>query len=619
MRQLYIDGKPAVIKSGSSFKFYRENIYFTEAEDYTLDVTLPLQGCPENLDIFTAIHRPEMSLVHLIGKKYPFHFISPPLDISGSAIVTEVNEKEVKVQLLAGATGLDLETIGKDIYIDELDLGKAFDVTHPGLSVYDGPIHSGFYGAQVPDIKAVYESNPNKCVFFPVYSEGSDIIVNKHRAGYGERNGFSFTCGTDYEEFSAQPYLLLIIERVLNAIGYELDPNNAIAKSWQRNIFIANGRNEFKYANILPHWTVSEFLKEISLFCGVNFTVDGNVVSAIRRSDYYTDEGEYVPIENVIDEFTVDIEDEAEGSKDTTTGNVGYDFENIDPMLLLPEDVWQKAVVVGPFPDYSSMEEYANTLDRSKSLWLFTVSSNHKVYAFVEEESGFHLSEVDMIGSIIRNDRYRKIDVSLRIIPAQTTYQLVGYNYTREDGRRGSVDNAFYVPMLTTPQAIDKRPDYFSVNDAINHRTESSPEPSRPDRLEVALYDGKIKFLGYYTDPTGASIDVIIPFSLGIPYARGYDSSGSLNAHYNSFHNDKGSEKSLMLKEGTPMFNILSSGEGIDTRVKHCFQFMDDIGPNPKDIFIVRGRKYACQKIEYTCEDEGVSPIKRGYFYEINN
>ena len=107
MRQLYIDGKPAVIKSGSSFKFYRENIYFTEAEDYTLDVTLPLRGCSENLAIFSAIHRPEMSAVHLIGKKYPFHFIAPPLDIEGSAIVTEINETDVKVQLLAGSTGVD--------------------------------------------------------------------------------------------------------------------------------------------------------------------------------------------------------------------------------------------------------------------------------------------------------------------------------------------------------------------------------------------------------------------------------------------------------------------------------------------------------------------------------
>lgn len=619
MRQLYIDGKPAVIKSGSSFKFYRENIYFTEAEDYTLDVTLPLQGCPENLDIFTAIHRPEMSLVHLIGKKYPFRFISPPLDISGSAIVTEINEQEVKVQLLAGATGLDLETIGKDIYIDELDLGKAFDVTHPGISVYDGAIRSGFYGASVSQKKSDYNNNPNGCVFFPVYSEGSETVVNSHVYSYTTTRGehYSYEMGDGYDKFSAQPYLLLIIERVLNAIGYELDPNNAIAKSWQRNIFIVNGRNEFKYANILPHWTVNEFLKEVSLLCGVNFTVEGNIVNAIKKSDYYTNESEQVVIEDVIDEFTIQIEDEEEGSKDTNTGNVAYDIDDIDPMLLLPEEVWQKAEVL-TFYSFSELETSANLLDKTKSSWLFVVSGNQKVYAFIEEEWGYVLTEVDMVGSIIRSDKFREIDIKLRIVPAQLTLRPIRYRYETERGF-ASVLDAFYVPMLKTTQAIDKKPSYFSVNNAINHRTEAEPEPSRPEHIEVALCDGgSFTIPSYYVDPNGDNIDLILPHAFGIPYARGY-TSGSLNAGYNCFHSDTGSEYSFALKKNTPMYKILSSGKGIDTRVKRCFQFLDNIEPNPKAVFTIRGRKYACQKIEYTCEDEGVSPIKRGYFYEIKN
>lgn len=260
MRQLYIDGKPAVIKSGTSFKFYRENIYFTDAEDYTLDVTLPLQGCPENLAIFSAIHRPEMSAVHLIGKKFPFHFIAPPLDIQGSAIVTEVSDTEVKVQLLAGANTIDLkaaDAIGSDVYIDELDLGKAFDVTQ-NINTYDGTGRNSFYGVRPAGMNAIYSSNEDKCVCFPVYSEGSDVIVNE-RACSENRSGqyVTYSISTNFDKFSAQPYLLMILERVLNAIGYQLAPNNVIAKSWQRNLFIVNGRNEYKYANILPHWTVA--------------------------------------------------------------------------------------------------------------------------------------------------------------------------------------------------------------------------------------------------------------------------------------------------------------------------------------------------------------------------
>ena len=79
------------------------------------------------------------------------------------------------------------------------------------------------------------------------------------------------------------------------------------------------------------------------------------------------------------------------------------------------------------------------------------------------------------------------------------------------------------------------------------------------------------------------------------------------------------SEKSFMLKEGSPMYDILSSGKRIDTRLKRSFQFLYNNDLDPKSVYIIRGRKYACQKIEYTCEDEGVSPIKRGYFYEIND
>ena len=617
MIQLYIDNKPAVIKSGSSFKFYRENIYFTEAEDYTLDVTLPLQGCPENLDIFSAIHRPEMSAVPLIGKKYPFHFISPPLDISGSAIVTEVNEMEVKVQLLAGATGIgydSIDSLGHDVYIDELDLGKAFDVTHPDINVYDGQIRNGFFSAGVSSIKSTYNNNPNRCVFFPIYSEGSDTVLNLHNCTYSTTRGerFNYAMGEGYDKFSAQPYLLLIIERVLNAIGYVLNPENVIAKSWQRNIFIANGRNESEYANLLPHWTVNEFLKEVGLFCGVAFVKEGNVVNAIRKADNYTDESNYVHLSEVIDEYVTEIADEEEGSKDTLTGNVGYDFDSIDPMLRLPEEVWNKAIVEEPFSSYSAMHQYAYSLsNKESSKWLFSENANHGVYAFIEDSQGFFLCEVDQVGSIFRDDKRREIDVNLRIVPAKMKMVPVRYRYETDRGF-ASLADAFYVPMLMTAASMDKIPN-FSVNNAVNPNAEQVT-PSKPERIEVAFFDGGNYCVNQaWTDPAGSVVNVTIPLAVGIPYAREDE------AYYLELFTDTGTHKSLLLKPGTAMYNILNHGKNIDTRCRHTFEFLDNVNANPKDVFIIRNRKYACEKIEYTIEETGLSPIKRGYFYEIND
>ena len=647
MRQLYIDGKPAVIKSGTSFKFHRENTYFTDAEDYTLDVELPLKGCSENIEIFSALHRPEASLVHLIGKKYPFRFVAPPLDIEGSAIVTEVNEAEVKIQLLAGSSVLNFDktdALGHDIYIDELDLGCAYDVslkdiyTEANKSIYPSyylwkelviALNNGTNGV---DMYATFDNSKDGCVTFTVYSETTEHTANKKF--YLERV-ITSDAGVEYEEklylkshnnlsgppydsvyIAAQPYLLLILERVLKCIGYNLNPNNDIAKSWQKDIFIANVRNEYQYSKILPHWTVSEFLKEISLFCGVMFVTEGNTVNAVRKSDYYGDESRAVHIKEIIDEYSTVISEEEEGSDDPRTGNVGYDFENIDPMLQLPDEVWEKATIIEPFSSDTVLAQWISMnipeTDRSKSNWLFT--GGKKTFAFIQDYNGsFGLAEVDMCGNLIRNGR-RDVDITLRIVPATMRKYTIDYKYYLS----GMKKDRIAIAMLSTQAARDKLIDSYSVNDAINPNVEQEEEAySKPERIEVALNSGATKRFGYYDD-NGNEAWATIPMAIGIPYYRDDN-----EVFFTEVWTDSGSHdhKHLLLKEGisSGMYDILTQGKKIDTMCRHTFEFLDDVDMNPKDVFIIRNRKYACEKIEYNIDDNGISPIKRGYFYEIND
>lgn len=625
MKQLYIDGKPAVIKNGSTFKFYRENIYFTDAEDYTFDVVLPLRGCPENIDIFSAIHRPEMSAVHLVGKKYPFHFIAPPLDIEGSAIVTEVNDIEVKVQLLAGSSVLNFDktdALGRDIYIDELELGAAYDITYPGIK-YDGAGRGTLWGKIASDeskLHSTYDNSSDKCVCFPVYSETSETVVNIHDyeniTGRGQEA--SFNLGTSFQYFAAQPYLLLIIERVLNAIGYKLNPDNAIAHSWQRNIFIANARNEYRYNRILPHWTVSEFLKEVSMFCGVIFVTEGDTVNAIRKADYYADITNYVVLSEVVDEYSTEISEEEEGSGDPRTGNVGYDFASIDPMLQLPDEVWEKAQLVELDKD-TLITQWASGKDTSKSLWLFTDTTKDagRVFAYMQEGESWFPCEVDQAGPIIRGDKHnRDIDVLLRIVPSMMTMQPIDYVYATERGRN-TEQAAFYIPMLKMDAAIDKALDTYSVNAAINPNVEEDEnEYSKPERIEVALFDGSTKKMPTYTDPTGAAVDIIIPLATGIPYAR---EKGKVA--FQTLFSGSNTHERLLLKQDIEggLYQIITSGKKVDTRCRRIFEFLDKVEADTKDIFIIRNRQYACEKIEYSINDRGVEPLKRGYFYEIND
>ena len=57
---LTINGKQAALKKGSSIEYVSENRIFTDADDYSMEIELPLADCPQNLDIFGIITRKDV-------------------------------------------------------------------------------------------------------------------------------------------------------------------------------------------------------------------------------------------------------------------------------------------------------------------------------------------------------------------------------------------------------------------------------------------------------------------------------------------------------------------------------------------------------------------------------
>ena len=48
--QVYL--KQAAMKKGSSIEYVSENRIFIDADDYSMEIELPLADCPQNLDIY---------------------------------------------------------------------------------------------------------------------------------------------------------------------------------------------------------------------------------------------------------------------------------------------------------------------------------------------------------------------------------------------------------------------------------------------------------------------------------------------------------------------------------------------------------------------------------------
>ena len=73
----------------------------------------------------------------------------------------------------------------------------------------------------------------------------------------------------------------------------------------------------------------------------------------------------------------------------------------------------------------------------------------------------------------------------------------------------------------------------------------------------------------------------------------------------------------LLHYPGSPVNRCLTAGNlNIDTRVVRQISFTDR-ATDPNRVYLINGRKFLCQKIEITLDDQGVQPLKKGYFFEV--
>lgn len=627
MIKLIIDGKEAVIKAGTSFKLTRMNPYFEDQGDFTFEVQLPLDGCAENLAIFGALHRAEVGLAGWANKELPMHLIAPPVNVEGVAKVMTVSEAEVKVQLLAGKSavndfGKDAE--GKDLYIDELDLGLSLDNTNTPVG-YQDP-----YDVKKKHLYVTFpvKDSTGMIVNYPLWK----IMIKKNAGGETVEKRDSCT----YQNYAVQPYLATVINSILTKLGYG-QILNVFNTSWLKDIFVANNVQTNNVDDILPHWTVSEFFTELRNAFGVYLDVKHGrdalgksvkYVNLVSLTSHYSG-GADVVLEQVTDELTADI-DHDENAKTTKEGNTDYEHGSISGILRLPDEVWQHAIIK-TFNNESLLrlwvgQNIKTEEEKSTSKWLFVDLNLNRTYAYLKsaKDGKFYLAQVDAFPPLIRNGAYykaatnREINTKLRIVPLQMTYQDfeftlsfenpydTGYEYDINDIR-----DCFKGKPILMSYADSVEPDKqaYSVYDAINGDADSTTnETNKLDKLYVA-FNGNVPWsnprdLFPYNVPLGINY---------LPTEDGFYLPLPLNTHFPQPFSLRPSSDFVATSVG---YN-LEFMDRIKTSVERQFLFLDDVDVDPTASYVIRGRRYACHKIEVTIDTNGVQPLKRGYFYEI--
>ena len=671
MTTLYLNGKRAVVDEGQALKLVRENTYFTKSGTYTYNISLPI--CPENIAIFGMLSRKDINKSEVA---YNARLVVKNRDVvNGTATVTNISEDEIKVQLLGGNSELNFYNKNENRYIDELPLGTWYDVA--GVTSSDLTMRSmaerirSQFNSDVSSvgIEAAYKNLCNKIwnentkeapvdwVALPCVNENFDVTCNNFGIKtYTDNNGNSKRCpainNLDKVYLSAQPYLVQMIERIFDNLGYPVQENCLRDNEFFMHLVIVTANNRSAIARALPHWTVAQFIEEIENLFGVVFLINESTKKTLikSRGDYFKDNIVY--IDNILDEYSVSME--TDETTDIANANVGY-AEVTDVYDRIDDDIREAAKVDTTYDNEADLAYGLQNLvtklsqDRGNGQTstgllkhkgtIFKVCGHSyiiELYDHVDGQGRTYTNHartiaIDEFANLINIEGKKDVDIELKICPAKSINDGT-VDFYNADGSLSYTKPCFHLvkPDNTDPAGIENETNIY-IAGLISGETEKVD--TKEDIMSICLYDGGMAKRAEtdYNDGYPSSLLTQVENFLFYPagyikdqwQANTYTSGGtiqkfayeSLALNIDSTYRTVIGHKYTFRTFYSEVFKKLKK---IDTQVKYCFKFITDRMDLPvNSTFIIRNKKFVCEKLEYNIKADGASELVTGYFYEL--
>lgn len=671
MTQIFLDGKPAIPKENQTIKFTAENCFFTKSASYTYDVELPLT-IEANRKIFGNINRLDITKEQRIMEAVLI--VDNVTVLTGTAHITTVSDASVKVQLLGEAASYNYGNKQGETYIDELDLGNWYMVTWPDGSHWNYrqahwdyyPEGTKFKGTSRPVfdrvmfdkdgtwskdniLKRIYNST-YPWVAFPVINSNEDFMCNGFAFRYtsaehytvkpffrgyvGERTARP-TDDPAITSSSIQPFVWIMAELIAKATGFTLDrDDNALYKNpFFKRIFIVNANNMIECNKCLPHWTVNDFWTQLEHTFGLVLTIDyANRKMFLRqRADHYRNVAKTVYVKNVVDEYTVEVDDESQ--VDISVNNVGFADFDANPADLLDEYITENCDVNTDFAGISDLLAWAKANKDSLSDYKGTLfkckDGRHFIYSEAEG-----IVEVNQFRPRLTDESKEDVDVELKFVPARFIEgDCEIYNYIPPSTGSGHGEQiidkpvgSFPVQMLQVPDISDldwyKRTGYAELDIEAIINEEEEEDSSSEDK-------GDAIYLAILGDSIYDELTVKITFANGKvlenqrthfprPRIRERMKAGLIDSE--GTIEDAPYSLSLIPIEGQENIakHTVADAVVISAKVRHCIKFVSDRIPDPASIFLIHNRRFVCEKIEADIASSGLHKLLTGYFYELD-
>lgn len=591
--QILVNGKVATIKKGSSFEFVSENRFFTDSDGYSFSISFPLVGCVENIAIFGHLNRADIDKTQVI---FDCEISDAYFYRTGIITITEISNSEVKAQFLEGRSASNYDETFDDIYINELNLGYA-EITNPPS-----------------DMAEMWRPYPEKdYVALPWISESGNLF-NEVNYSNGK---YEFTYSIS-NYISVQPYMLSIVKRIFDAVGYSYDLSNW-ENSMAKYILICNsipfGYDYQKFADVLPHWSVTEFIEEIEKLLDCEFAINHkNKHISMEFRENIVDRMQEVELKKIVDIYTSELSQENIVDYD---GDVCYIYKPrgdslwnvedcpwyIDYLHNLPPMSWLR----DPIDEFETFDELLAEVSKTKTIEYNGPITfvNEKVYyakdidqyytlkVFYREKLTnpdrilwhFSLVPINTFGNIhiteVNEDFVTTEEI--KIVPVRIESTLI---QTELGGVESDKGRCMYLPYQGSDSGTTSasEPELYIYQQIKGGEAET--RKAAYDTIFIGFWDGNI--LDTY------------PY----PYLDRITIGESWKIYINDFPNLNPKKRG-------------SAKISIDAKQKYEFSFLTNEIPNVRSVFYINGKKYLCEKITATFAENGMSELKKGVFYRI--
>ena len=638
--EIIINGQQASLKKNTSFEYISENPLFTGSDSYTLTITFPLKDCPQNINIFGHLHRQDVEKNKVV---FDCDIRDKNFFKSGSIVITQISEVEVKTQFLEGRSEQNFDDSFDDVYLNQLNLGY--------------PDAEQRKKANNDFNDAWWKSYPvKKWVALPWVNNTSGNLQNEVSK---DGNG-NFQWGTNSYGLTFQPFLLHILDKICEVMGYT-GHFEAIHNSRFRKLLICNTLPApwaaWNFAIALPHWSLTEFFEELERLMGGEFSINHKAKTiSFEFSHVIANRTEPVHIEKVINKYQVEVSRENKSDYVGATNRVYA--ENDDRMWAYKSCQWyidehkndaMEFATLAALMNYAKTNlkqcgveswdngrghhtaytrGYPNSSDGHKLFYARDVDTYFIMWCykseFVESFHVYHddtdynyymytnrLMPVNQFGGKVVDKEAEEVEMN--IVPAWIDYtdESLGpclflecgemgsaVSWTEETDDEGNTTNSGTSGSGRTFGTGGSRQDSagfgsYEVDETDYNsgalaqtkagkaiaKGEQEKSDAYFDKIYVGFWDGYNRFAGLMPHPLTDKLEIRDDFTQ-LSYPY------SLRINQEQEYDDN---------------NIaLKYTYDIDNRKKYTFSFLSDVIPDPRALFYIEGSKYVAEKITAT-------------------